>query len=529
MASWCAFQTSKPMTQGQWQRVKEITADAFEQEPSLLAAFVANASGDDDEVRDEALRLLVDDANSVRDILSSPLLDLHQLLRTSSASEATFAPGQEIKARFLIERFLGRGGMGEVYAARDLELQESVALKTIRSDVASSAQAIERFKQEVKESRRITHSCVCRVYDLFSHERANGETVWFLTMELLEGQALRDTLASRGAMLAAQAIPLIGDIVAALSAAHEMGIVHRDLKPGNVMLVKQGTAHERAVITDFGLALDISREASSGAAAADGTPAYMSPEQAAGNAVGFQADQYALGMVMCEMLTGSRPALSRTSELEARGQLELWLDQQPRRRIDASRRRIIRRCLEFRPECRFSHVREILSLVNRSSRKVLAKWSAAAAAVVCAAAAILAITASEDSTKVQGAVRITPESGLSSAAAISRDGKWIAYSSDRGQPGKLEYRVSVGCLWTAATANYAPGRRERTGSFTRRKVGGLPLRARRWRPGTSSISMASENAAWLPAAGARPSRRTAALSRTGPALGTTARLPPSCT
>jgi len=139
----------------------------------------------------------------------------------------------------------------------DLELRESVALKTISPAIASSANAIERFKLEVKESRRITHSSVCRVHDLFTHEQPDGESLWFLSMELPGRADARRFPGQWRPMPIGQAVPLIGDMVAALSAAHALGIVHRDFKPSNVMLVKEGSDRERAVVTDFGLALNL--------------------------------------------------------------------------------------------------------------------------------------------------------------------------------------------------------------------------------------------------------------------------------
>ena len=140
------------MTQAQWQRVKEITADAFERESFTRAALVEDACGGDTAVRHEVLRLLQEAESSEDDFLSTPALNLHLLLANPADRPPCFAQGLLVAERFRIERFLNRGGMGEVYAAMDLELQESVALKTISPSIASSADAIERFKREVKPS-----------------------------------------------------------------------------------------------------------------------------------------------------------------------------------------------------------------------------------------------------------------------------------------------------------------------------------------------------------------------------------------
>lgn len=446
------------MTQAQWQHVKEIAADAFEREPPARVAFVENACGGDAEVRHEVLRLLAEAEHAEGDFLSTAPMNLRSFLNQQFPRTACFSLEQVVADRFRVDRFLSRGGMGEVYAAMDLELRETVALKTISPAIASSADAIGRFKREVKESRRIADSCVCRVYDLFSHEQPSGESVWFLTMELLEGQTLADSLANHGPMPIGQALPLIGDMVAALSAAHALGIVHRDFKPSNVMLVKKGSQRERAVVTDFGLALNLSGDQSSHSVfRAVGTPAYMSPEQVAGGSVGFQADQFALGLVICEMLTGSRPALDRISADESRRQLNEWLKQQPGQKLNADARRAIRRCLEFRPEDRFRRVRDILPVIDAARRRDRLRRSAAAIAFASALVVVLALSTIDTGPQLKDAVQLTPESGLSGTPGISRDGKWIVYSSDRAQPGNLDIYIqpATGGLARRLTTNPA--------------------------------------------------------------------------
>ncbi len=439
------------MTPTQWQRIKDITADALEREASTRASFVENACGNDLEVRQEVLRLLAEAKLSDDDFLSTQTLNLRNLV-LQQAGAPCFSPGQLVAGRFRIERYISRGGMGEVYEAMDLELHESVALKTIRPSIASSADAIGRFKSEVKESRRIAHPSVCRVYDLFSHEQPPDEPIWFLTMQLLEGQTLAESLARRGSMPAAQAASMTGDMAAALSAAHSLGIVHRDFKPSNVMLVKDGSQRERAIVTDFGLALNLSRDqGSQGSSAGTGTPAYMSPEQAVGGNVGFESDQFSLGLVICEMLTGSRPKLDRASAEESRRQLNTWLQQQPRQKLNLNARRAIRRCLEFSPERRFRHVLDIVPVITGSRQRARLRWAGAAATLVCGLAVALAVSAANAGPQVSDAVRVTPESGLSSAAGISRDGKWIVYSSDRAQSGNLD-------IWIQPAAGGSAGR-----------------------------------------------------------------------
>ncbi|MGO9257472.1 MAG: protein kinase domain-containing protein [Bryobacteraceae bacterium] len=352
-----------------------------------------------------------------------------------SSPGPSFLAGQIVAGRFEIIQFLNRGGMGEVYAAMDLELREKVALKTIRPAIASSSAVIERFKQEVRQTRRITHPNVCRVYDLFTHERPSGEPAWFLTMELLEGRTLGQQLAAGGPMPMHRALPLIRGMVAALSAAHELGIVHRDFKPSNVMLVQPDTAAERAVVMDFGLAL--SADARTGDSA--GTPAYVAPEQAAGAVAGPEADQFPLGLVIAEMLTGKPPLLDRKSAPNAERQLESWLSGQHRSVLNSHAREAIARCLAFRPQDRFRNLRDVIPTLDGSKRRGRVKRFTAAGVAAAAIAGIVALASGSDwGDRVTDPLRLTPETDWSNSPSITRDGKWVAYASNRAEAGNMD-------------------------------------------------------------------------------------------
>ena len=436
--------TSKRMTPERWERIKEITADALERDPGGRAAFVARACDDDPEMLQEVLRLLRESA-STEEYLAAPLWDVHAIWNQHVEDAPCFAPEQIIADRFQIVRFLDRGGMGEVYSASDLELRELVALKTIRPGIAASQAVIDRFKQEVKQTRQITHPNICRVYDLFGHEQPSGETLWFLTMKLLEGPTLAERLAAGGPLSMKQAVPLIHDMVAALSAAHELGIVHRDFKPNNVMLVGEGSDNQRAVVTDFGLALNIAPDAADGSAlAAGGTPAYMAPEQARGDTVGPPADQFALGLVIGEMLTGARPEIDRAVPDECKKRLKTWLRSQAKRRLNPRARRVIARCLEFRPENRFRDVRDIVPILE-GQKLGRTRWAIAAGVAAAALAAVVFMVAGVNSgrDRVVEAVQLTPGESLSGSPSLSRDGQWIAYTSDRAEPGNLDVWIQA--------------------------------------------------------------------------------------
>ena len=217
-----------------------------------------------------------------------------------------FAPNQLVSGRYRILRFVACGGMGEVYEAEDLDLNERVALKTLLPPIAEDTGMVARFKQEIQLSRKIAHPNVCRVFDL-ARDPADGSASCssiFLTMEFLDGETLATRLHREGPLLPAGALPLLEQMAQGLDAAHRAGIIHRDLKPSNVMLAPQ------AIITDFGLARRLSESTDSTATLSQnliGTLDYMAPELLAGQSATIASDVYALGMVAYNMVTGLLP------------------------------------------------------------------------------------------------------------------------------------------------------------------------------------------------------------------------------
>ncbi len=231
-----------------------------------------------------------------------------------TALPTTFALGERVAERYRVERLLGQGGMGEVYEVWDDELTIPMALKTLRFKPAQE-RAIRRLKQEAMLARAVVHPNVCRVYDLGRHADTD-HAVWFLTMEVLRGDTLRERLRSRGRFTPEEALPLVKLMAAGLGAAHQAGVVHGDFKSGNVMLVGSPEG-EQAVIADFGLAREVRDRPDEGLTSEErhgiaGTPAYMAPEQVRGESAGTAADIYALGVVLYEMVTGSLPFTGRT-------------------------------------------------------------------------------------------------------------------------------------------------------------------------------------------------------------------------
>jgi eukaryotic-like serine/threonine-protein kinase len=226
---------------------------------------------------------------------------------THDDSEAprTVRPGEVLGGRFEIVRRIGAGGMGEVFEASDGELGVTVALKTIRVERLADASAgtLERFREEVKVARQVTHPNVCRIFDV---GRDGGRL--YLTMELIQGGTLAQLL-RQGRMTAADALPLAQQMAAGLDALHTQGLVHRDLKPSNVLIDETAGNERRAVITDFGLARVEDETMTADAAGAPhlaGTPDYMAPEQLLGKTVTSASDIYAFGLILYEMVAGVR-------------------------------------------------------------------------------------------------------------------------------------------------------------------------------------------------------------------------------
>jgi eukaryotic-like serine/threonine-protein kinase len=236
----------------------------------------------------------------------------HEFNTRSDAKPIMFTGGEILAGRFRIMRLLGSGGMGEVYEAADLAVGEPVALKTIRFDVASDERMKARFAQEVYAARKIAHPNVCRIHDLHQHEAVGGEPgITFLTMELVMGERLDARLRRTGRMNLEDARLIAEQLSAALTAAHRAGVIHRDFKTANVILTSSADRVVRAVVTDFGLARTLF-EADRGDSLTEsgkivGTPAYMAPEQLLDEPITPAVDIYALGVVLYEMVTGSRP------------------------------------------------------------------------------------------------------------------------------------------------------------------------------------------------------------------------------
>lgn len=253
-----------------------------------------------------------------------------------------FAPGTEISNRYRIVALLGRGGMGEVYRADDLVLEQTVALKFLPPETTRDPTAIARFRQEARLARKVTHSNVCRVHDIGEW---NGSH--FLSMAFIDGEDLSSLLRREGKLPRQTALAICRQMAAGLAAAHAQGVLHRDLKPGNMLIDANG----HVMITDFGLALQSEQGASLKSSA--GTVPYMAPEQITGEGITERSDLYALGLVFHDVFTANRvfraePNVDLLKLRRKTVQLMPILDAA----LDPDIREIIERCLQPDPALR---------------------------------------------------------------------------------------------------------------------------------------------------------------------------------
>lgn len=261
--------------------------------------------------------------------------------------------------RYEIMGLIGAGGMGNVYKARDRELDEVVALKMLRAEAFSGGGALDAFRSEVKLARRVTHRNVARVFDIGEHR---GEP--FLTMEWIDGESLAAILGRERRLSIARVVEIAAEVSTGLVAAHAAGVVHRDLKPENIMIAPGG----RVVVTDFGIAQGLDN-APGAEAIVWGTPAYMAPEQIAAGEADARSDLYAFGAVLYELLVGE-PAFRSGSSLSVTTERLLQSAPDPRaKRPDVPDRlaTLVRCCMARRPEDRPRSAEEVVAALASSS------------------------------------------------------------------------------------------------------------------------------------------------------------------
>jgi len=295
------------------QSAEELFGEALELPPERRSAFVDQACRDAPQLRRRVERLLEQDQQAGSFLANpafTPDAKTAQTAASTMADPGRFQAGQLIADRFAIVRFIARGGMGEVYEAKDQFLQDaSVALKIIRPEIAADATTSARFQQEVVLARKVVHSNLCPIYEIFRCDQP-APPFLFLSMRLLQGQTLDARLQESAKLEPGEAVNICHQLLAGVAALHSGGIIHRDLKPNNVML-ETDSSGPHVSIMDFGLARPHGAENTLfGSGVIAGTPGYMAPEMLRGERPTKATDLFALGIVLHQVLTGERPVAS---------------------------------------------------------------------------------------------------------------------------------------------------------------------------------------------------------------------------
>jgi predicted ATPase len=261
--------------------------------------------------------------------------------------------GTTFASRYEIIEELGKGGMGRVYKALDKEISEEVALKLLKPEIASDESTVERFRNELKFARKISHKNVCRMYHLSKEEETP-----YITMEYVPGEDLKSLVKRKGKLAEEEAVSIAKQVCEGLSEAHRLGVVHRDLKPQNIMIDKQG----HAKIMDFGIARSVEMPGVTATGVIIGTPDYISPEQAEGEEADQRSDIYSFGVILYEMVTGRVPFEGDTAlSVALKHKTEEPLD--PREfndQISEGLSAVILKCMEKERERRYQSAEELL-------------------------------------------------------------------------------------------------------------------------------------------------------------------------
>ena len=220
------------------------------------------------------------------------------LTQTMIAYKDELTTGSAFAGRYQIIEEIGAGGMGTVYKAMDTEINEKVAVKILRPEISADQRTIERFRNELKITRNISHRNICRMYHL-----GRDKDTYYIVMEYVSGENLNSLVRRTRQLTVGTAVSIAAQIADGLDEAHKLGIIHRDLKPHNIMIDKEG----RAKIMDFGIARSVHVKGVTSDAAIMGTPEYISPEQIEGDEADARSDIYALGLILFEMITGRAP------------------------------------------------------------------------------------------------------------------------------------------------------------------------------------------------------------------------------
>jgi len=429
--------------------------------PAARAEFLRQACAGDEALEREVQSLVA--AQEAGNFLESPATEV--AAGAVALQQEKDITGQTI-SHYRVGEKLGAGGMGVVWKARDTRLDRFVALKVLPAAKMRDPERKRRFVQEAKTASALNHPNIITIYDI---DQADGAD--FIAMEFVPGKAL-DQLIPRKGLRLNETLDYAIEVADALAAAHAAGIVHRDLKPGNVMLNDSGCVK----VLDFGLAKLTERGGASEFARTEtmadvphtddgmilGTLSYMSPEQAEGKKVDARTDIFSFGAVLYEMITGRRAFAGKS----AVSILAAVLRDEPKPAAEIipglphDLDRIVTRCLRKDPNQRYQHAGDLkidLQLAREETaaggsairERMPAKagagrwwWLAATAACVAVSFAVgWRLHGPPSALPLWNLTRLTTDTGLSDAAALSPDGKLVAYSSDRSLDGERDLYI----------------------------------------------------------------------------------------
>jgi len=349
------------MTPERYKRVGQLFDEALELAPEQRAAWLAQACGADTALRGEVENLIANQVGS-KEFLSRPAMGIAASLLAQNKHVSLL--GQRI-SHYQILSLLGEGGMGEVYLAEDTQLGRRVALKVLAVHLTDKKEWLQRLEQEARAASALNHPNILTIYEI-----GESNDVRFIAAEYVSGETLRECL-GRERFTVSEALDIGMQVVTALEAAHQAGIVHRDVKPENVIVRKDGLVK----LLDFGIAKltekpleSLTTEAPTRALIKTspgrvmGTMAYMSPEQVRGQTVDARADEWSLGVMLYEMLTGRLPFAGETvsDTIAAILKTEAEPPTSLHSEIPAELERIVLKTLRKKAEERYQHIKDLL-------------------------------------------------------------------------------------------------------------------------------------------------------------------------